>query len=103
MKKLIVKVKQWWQTSRERMVAHYVVRYDIERREHLASRQQIQALERDLEAAQLAIVSCQPDPLKEAKRLLRIAEDVMTKTTLNRYEMRCWLDEYRQFKLDHLR
>lgn len=96
--------KCWWE-SRERMLQQAYAALKTAQREHLASRQQVHLLEIDLEAAMLSLSAQKADPLSEAKKLLRLIEEILVPIytrsgEVSNYELRCWMDDYRQFKKD---
>ena len=37
-------------------------------------------------------------PLPEADKLLRLIDEIVAQTVLNQYELRCWRDDYVQYK-----
>lgn len=99
----IGKLKVRWWNSRERMLQNAYAALSVERREHLASRQQIHALERDLEAKEAEVLASTPDPLTEAKKLLRLIDEItlpifIGSGEIQMYELRCWKDDYAQFR-----
>jgi hypothetical protein len=99
----IGKLQAWWWNSRERMLQRAHAQVATERREHLASRHEIYKLELELEAKEATIRANSVDPLAEAKKLLRLIEEILVPLytrsgEVNNYELRCWMDDYRQFK-----
>ncbi len=107
-RRLTEAARKAWNESLAKHLHRTTVALVRERREHLASRQEIHALEREREAKELSIQSQSKDPLSEAKRLLRLIEEIaepiyVRSGQINNYELRCWMDDYRQFKLENQR
>jgi hypothetical protein len=106
-KEQLEKLHRQWEESHERMLQRAYAALSVERREHLASRQQIHALERELEAKEAAIRANAVDPLSEAKKLLRLIDEItmpifIRSGEIQMYELRCWKDDYAQFKKSQL-
>lgn len=76
--------------------------------ELVAERSQVHRLELELESAKESIAKLAKEdpgqPLVEAERLLRMVEEIVVSPALKgeaiqNYELRCWRDDYMQFKI----
>ena len=96
--KIVDRIWTWWQRIKEWF--RLWPRLQVEKRENLALRADIAGLVRDIKARDMAIDTLQAklhDPMAESRRLLRIADDLLSsRGAINAYELRCWRDEYRQ-------
>lgn len=99
---------KWWK-SRERMLKRAHEDLAKERAMHMSQRAWNHELQRDMDAQQTLIVNLQAqakNPLPEAKKLLRLIEEItapiyIRSGEINGYELKCWMDDYRQYKKEH--